>query len=423
MKRFLWLVLGLAACGGSSSNASSGTGAGGFVLTGSATTTTGATTSATTGSGGGAGGHGGSMTTGSGGAGGTTSSTTATTGSGGAGGGCGAGCPAGYTCGTANGLPVCRAASGVPLFTHVFLVMMENTSLNTLEAQEVPGGGAPNLYALAMKYSTGADYHGVAHPSTPNYIALTSGGTDGLTCDCGANPAPAGGALPACTEGLTGNCSVFAELFNPCFCGDQPAMNIADQLEAANLSWMAFGEDMGTPCNVVDSGNYAVRHVPFLFYADIQTNATRCNAHVVDFSNYDITKASNFTYLAPNLIDDMHNPDPTTQVNIPDGDMWVGPQVATITGSAAYKSGGLLVIVWDEDDGSGGILGDTDDPIPVYVISPYGKNGGYVSMGAANHYSLLATFEDGLGLPRLGAAAAGMNTGFADTLSDYFPAN
>ncbi len=45
---------------------------------------------------------------------------------------------------------------------------------------------------------------------------------------------------------------------------------MADQLEAANLTWMAFGEDMGTACNTTDSGNYAQRHVPFLYYSGIQ---------------------------------------------------------------------------------------------------------------------------------------------------------
>jgi len=37
-------------------------------------------------------------------------------------------------------------------------------------------------------------------------------------------------------------------------------------------------------------------------------------------------------------------------------------------GSAAYAQGGLLVVVWDEDDGSGGLSG-TDDPAPIFVMS------------------------------------------------------
>ena len=57
---------------------------------------------------------------------------------------------------------------------------MENTSQATLKA-------ATNTPYLASLYATaawGADYHGVAHPSLPNYVALTSGGTQGIGCDC-----------------------------------------------------------------------------------------------------------------------------------------------------------------------------------------------------------------------------------------------
>ena len=191
-------------------------------------------------------------------------------------------------------------------------------------------------------------------------------------------------------------------------------MNLADQIEAAGKTWMDFGESMGTPCNLADNGNYAVRHNPFLYYADIQGNSTRCTSHVVDFSNFDPANPVRFNYIAPNLIDDMHNPDPTNSTNIPDGDMWIGPHVGAILSSAAYAKGALVVVVWDEDDDSGGVTG-TDDPVPIFIMSPYAKSGGYVSATMANHYSLLATFEDGLGLGRLGSAAT------ATPLVDYFP--
>jgi hypothetical protein len=280
---------------------------------------------------------------------------------------------------------------------------MENTSLSTLNAA-MTGGMAPNLAALAAKYATSGDYHGVAHPSLPNYIALTSGGTQGVSCD-GAAMADAGTCNAIDCNLLLGNCSCVTS-----------AMNLADQLEAAQLTWMDYGESMGTPCNLVNAGNYAVRHNPFLYYSDIQGNATRCDSHVVDFSSFDPASPVRFNYIAPNLIDDMHNPDPTTSANIPDGDMWIGPHVASIVQSAAYAKGALLVVVWDEDDASGGITG-TDDPVPIFVISPYAKHPGYVSAVKLDHYSLLATFEDGLGLPRLGNASS------ATALADFFPAN
>jgi hypothetical protein len=123
----------------------------------------------------------------------------------------------------------------------------------------------------------------------------------------------------------------------------------------------------------------------------------------------------------------MHDPDPTTSVNIPDGDKWIGMQVPKILASPSYMQGGLLVVLWDEDDGSGGLLGNTDDPVAIFVMSPYAKAGGYVSHVTTNHYSLLATIEDGLGLPYLGSAASpGMGVptmNVAANLADYFPPN
>ena len=73
---------------------------------------------------------------------------------------------------------------------------------------------------------------------------------------------------------------------------------------------------------------------------------------------------------------------------------------------SAYKKGGLLVVLWDEDDDSGGTFGTTDDPIGIFVLSPYAKSGGYVSSVMANHYSLLATTEQLLGLHKLRSASS-----------------
>ncbi len=309
-------------------------------------------------------------------------------------------CPTGYACGTANGLPVCRSTSTtIPLFSNVYVIMMENTSLSTLQAG-ITAGKAPNLKAWASAYATASDYHGVAHPSLPNYIALTSGDTQGIGCDCGAMPGK-------------GACTALLDLCLPCSC-DNAAKHIGDQLEAASKTWMDFGEDMGTPCNLTDGGNYAVRHNPFLYYDDVQTPPSRCTSHVVDLKSFDPGSPAAFNFIAPNLIDDMHNPDPPDATNIPSGDAWLGSHVNAILQSSAYKQGGLLVIVWDEDDGSGGIGGLTDDPVGIWVMSPFAKSGGYVSAVHADHHSLLATFEDGLGVARLGKAAG------ATALVDFF---
>lgn len=382
MKRLAWLlpVAAFAACGGNGNT--SGTWGGGV----SSTSSTSSTSSGT---------------------GGTT--TTSSSGS-----PCGT-CPSGYTCGTANGLPVCRAPSGIPLFSNVFVILMENMTLSSLQSV-MSAGDAPNLTSMASSYATGSQYYGVAHPSLPNYIALTSGDTQGITCDCQADP-----GVSACSLGGLA-CQAQIGLGFPCSC-PVDASNIADQLEAAGKSWMAFGEGMGSPCSVTDSttSHYAQRHVPFLYYNDIRSDSARCGAHVVDFSSFSPASAAAFNFIAPNLVDDMHDPTSITTgpqtANVENGDKWLGPQIAAITASAAYKDGGLVVVVWDEDDSSGGLTESSDDPIEIFVISPYAKSGGYVSSVKADHYALLATFEDGLGLPRLGNAAG------ATPLTDYFPAN
>jgi acid phosphatase len=285
------------------------------------------------------------------------------------------------------------------VFTHVFVIVMENTSLDTLDSAT----NAPYLAGLKAAWATGADYHGAAavHPSLPNYIAMTSGGSQGITCDCN----PTG---KACTT-----CNAFS---NNCGC-NRAVPHLGDQIETAKKTWKAYGESMGTPCNLTGSGDYAPKHIPFLYYDNVQTPASRCSSHVVDYNAFaaDLAGATpDFSFIAPNLVDDMHGTGfIQSSSDIAAGDTWLATHAKAILESPAFKSGGLFVIVWDEDDHSG--IPNADDPIPVFVMSPYAKTK-FRSTVHADHYSLLATIEDGLRLPRLGLATA------AAPLTDYFPA-
>jgi hypothetical protein len=310
-------------------------------------------------------------------------------------------CPSGTHCGTANGLEVCRNdATGIPVFSHVFVIVMENLSYSTLTDPN-NADASPFLHGLMTSAAYATDYHGVAHPSLPNYIGMTSGDTQGIGCDC----EPSGDT--ACS---TATCNI---VLHSCNCSQQ-AQNLADQVEAASKTWRAYGEEMGAPCNLSDTGGYAVRHVPFLYYQDVQSNTDRCGTHVVDYGTFATDTPANFTFIAPNLTHDGHDPVfPGGKTNIKNADTWLSTVgVPAITGLDAYKNGGLLVIVWDEDDYSG--LINKDDSVPFFLLSPYAKTM-YPSPTHADHYSLLATIEDGLGLPRLGNAQA------AAPLADFFP--
>lgn len=323
--------------------------------------------------------------------------------------GCGT-CPSGSSCGSANGIPVCRAASGIPLFSHVFVISMENTSKSTLDAAM----NTPYLKALAKTAATGSDYHGTSHPSLGNYVALTSGDDQGIKCDC----APVGTA-----------CTVCSTLAFPSGCGcNQAVAHLGDQLEAGGKTWKAYGEDMGTACNVASVGGYAPKHMPFLYYANMQAGdaGARCTSHVVPYTAFAADLGGTtpaFSFIAPSLNNDMHGTGlQQAAADIAQGDTWLSTNAKAILDSAAFKNGGLLVIVWDEDDSSGGLnpLSKTDNPVPIFVLSPYAKTSapnGYVSAANGNHFSLLATLEDGLNLPRIGSAVG------KTPLADYFPAN
>ena len=68
----------------------------------------------------------------------------------------------------------------VPRVDHVVVIVFENE-----ERQSVLGSGvAPTFDRLAARYAQATDDRAVAHPSLPNYLALVSGSTHGVTDDC-----------------------------------------------------------------------------------------------------------------------------------------------------------------------------------------------------------------------------------------------
>ena len=376
--RRLALVVVAALCGACSGTA---TAPGGSTGGSGATTASGESTGSSSGSGAGSG---------------------SSSGSSGSTGGCGT-CAPGDSCGSANGHPVCRAPSGIPRFSHVFVIPMENTSWATLDADDP--ANTPFLHGLKLSAAYATDYHGVAHPSLPNYLAMVGGDDFGVGCDC----PPTGGS-----------CNSFScnRLVHSCGCG-QTGPSLGDQLDAANESWRAYAEDLPGACPTSDSGGFAVRHVPFLYFSGVTADASACAQQVVELGQLAVDLDANpraFSFITPNLTDDMHDPafPSSGPQNLANGDGWLAQEVPRITASAAFRDNGLLVIVWDEDDDSGGITG-TDDPVPMFVLSPLAKTS-YPSPTRADHYSLLATIEDGLGLPRLGKAQQ------ATPLADFFPA-
>jgi acid phosphatase len=274
--------------------------------------------------------------------------------------------------------PPTQPGGSLPDFSHVFIIVLENHEYGGV----IGNPAAPYLNSLARSYGLATNYYGAAHPSLPNYLALTAGSTFGIASDC------------------TG-----------CFVS---ARNIADQVDASGRSWKAYMEDLPGPCYLgAFSGGYALKHDPFLYYTDIRNDPARC-ARVVPFTQFNADLAAgalpNYSWITPNLCHDMHD------CGVAAGDAWLGGVVPSILASPAWRSGGVLFITFDEGSTSAGCCGDSyGGHVATLVISPLGRRG-FRSGVAENHYSLLRAVEDAWRLGDLRAAACACTS----RMSEFF---
>jgi hypothetical protein len=311
------------------------------------------------------------------------------------------GCPTGFSCGPAD---YCMSSTGVPLFGHVYLIVMENHSLASI----LGNSDAPYLNGLMNDWVYASNYvtriGNPIHPSLPNYITITSSDPQGIGCDCSPTANASTSAHLSCN-------SSFMDSSCPLSVTD----HIGNSLDAAGVEWREYGEDMGTACNVTDSGNYVARHIPLLYYVDVQTDTARCNDRVRDFGDFasDLGDGTyRFSMISPNLCNDMHGNNPVSFLDtcggksaVNNGDNWLAAQVPNILATPGFSPGGsdVLFIVWDEEDGSTG-----SEPIPLIIVSPL-LAAGTPTGTSYDHASLLATITDGLGAGRVGMASGPIN--------------
>jgi phospholipase C len=233
-----------------------------------------------------------------------------------------------------------------PQTPHVFVIVMENTSLVTALR-------SPSIERLAAKYALATNYHAVSSPSLPNYLAMTSGSTWGITDDA-YHVLPAGG--------------------------------LGAQLTAAGVSWRAYTEGLTSAGCLRSPYPYALKHNPFAYYGG------SCPENVVAFDLLDADLARDtpsLVWITPGLCHDGHD------CALAEVGPWLEDLVGRIVDSSAWRDHGALFVVWDEGDGR-------SDVVPLIVASPDVQSRRVD--GLYDHYSLLAAIEDRFGLSRLGAA-------------------
>jgi len=261
----------------------------------------------------------------------------------------------------------------VPDFAHIVVIFFENKEFGSV----IGNTRMPYFNTLAKSYTLLTQFYAETHPSLPNYIALIGGDTYGITFDCNSCPIP------------------------------PDKKSLPDQIEASGRTWKTYQEDMPSPCFTgAESGNYAMKHNPFIYFMSIRLNNERCARSIVPLTQLssDIAAGAlpNFIFVTPNMCNDAHD------CGISIADAWLQNFMKGLM-PPLDQSGKpyLIVITWDEGQGDHsccGLPASAGGRIATLLISPQAKNG-FEDSTPYDHYALLKTIEMAWGLAYLGHSA------------------
>jgi hypothetical protein len=276
-------------------------------------------------------------------------------------------------------------------FDYVTVILMENNGLCDILTSTLggcPGSGSGSyMTSLANTYGLATYYTAITHPSEPNYIALTSGSTSGITSD--------------------GNC-----------CFQLSGSNIIDRIQASGRTWKAFAEDATGSGTCSFMPPRAADHFPFLEFSDMNT-ASSCSNFLTTTSPNDPEFISvlngsnppNFLWLTPNDQDNMHS----SSVSVGDG--YLASLVPQILDSSTFKTkNAALYVVFDEGSDSCP-SSQSGDCVYAMWAGPVAKQA-FTSNAQYNHYSFLKTLESVWGLSSLTSNDSG-----ASPMTEFFQTN
>jgi phosphatidylinositol-3-phosphatase len=248
----------------------------------------------------------------------------------------------------------------------VFVIVMENHDWSGIKS----GRSAPYLKSLFASGARSESYFSPRdiHPSEPNYIWMEAGDNLAITDD------------------------------------DPPGLNhrttkahLVTQLDTAGVPWRSYQEGIsGTECPLNGRGRYQPKHNPVIFFDD-QTDhgdlrSARCIEHVRPYEELERDladdKVTGYNFITPDMCHDMHDSEGCeTPDAVRNGDLWLSRELPKIFASTAYKEGGALFIVWDENEGN------PSESIGMVVLSPFAKKS-YENHIRYTHSSLLRTVQD-----------------------------
>ena len=259
---------------------------------------------------------------------------------------------------------------------HVIVIVLENAAYSSV----YENSSVPYLNSIGNKYALLTNYHGISHPSLPNYLAIITGTNFGISDD--------------------NSPLMHAFISN--------SKEVTALMEPKGITWKAYMEAMPSVCDIGSTGRYAVKHNPFVYFSDVTDNSSYCNSHVVSFVHLDsdLTKNDlpNFAFIVPDLDNDGHD----TSVSF--ADIWLSGFLPKIINSSMF-SNSVIFVTFDEDSPA-----TVNNHIYTAVVGPSTiVKAGYRSSMNYDHYSLLATIENIYGLGNLGR-----NDSSAVVINDVF---
>ncbi len=245
------------------------------------------------------------------------------------------------------------APAALPRPDHVLVVVMENKDTGEI----IGSGAAPYLNTLARSGANFTDAHAETHPSQPNYLALFSGSTQGVSGD---------------------GCDLSFD-----------APNLGSALIAAGRTFVGYSEGLPRAGSAAcTAGRYARKHSPWVNFTNLPGATTNLPASAL---GTDWDRLPTVAFLTPDLCHDMHD------CPVAAGDAWAKDTLGSYL-DWANTHNALLVLTFDESENR-----TRGNPIATILAGPMVAPGTY--SGRIDHYALLRTIEDMYGLTPLGKSA------------------
>jgi acid phosphatase len=242
--------------------------------------------------------------------------------------------------------------------TKLLVFIEENHSLDQMRIE------MPYTFALAEEFGHATNYTAITHPSLPNYLAIATGKTHGITDDKDPAAHPIRGR------------SVFG------------------QAVARDKTAALYADGMPTNCALQNGGNdYAVRHNPWAYIVNERVGCEKYDVRVRRLRrDIEEGRLPNVGMVIPNTCHDAHD------CSLAQADVWFKNQMTRIFRGADWRSGRLAVVLTaDEDDRSQG------NKVLTVVVHPSQR--GTIVTEPLNHFSLAKLYSDVIHAPDLGKAA------------------